>query len=56
MATNPLNLVDSSGWIEFFTDGPNAGMFADPLSEASRLVVPTVSLYEVFRGGAAPAR
>ncbi|WP_428099540.1 type II toxin-antitoxin system VapC family toxin [Candidatus Rariloculus sp.] len=49
MATNPLNLVDSSGWIEFFTDGPNAGMFADPLSEASRLVVPTVSLYEVFR-------
>ena len=49
MATNPLNLVDSSGWIEFFTDGPNAGMFADPLSDAGRLVVPTVSVYEVFR-------
>ncbi len=49
MATNPLNLVDSSGWIEFFTDGPNAGLFADPLSDATRLVVPTVSIYEVFR-------
>ena len=44
-----LNLVDSSGWIEYFTDGPNGGVFADPLSDASRLVVPTVSLYEVFR-------
>lgn len=49
MAGNPLNLVDSSGWIEYFTDGPNASIFADPLSDASRLVVPTVSVYEVFR-------
>ena len=49
MPANPLNLVDSSGWIEFFTDGPNAGLFADPLSDATRLVVPTVSVYEVFR-------
>ena len=48
-AANELNLVDSSGWIEYFTDGPNGGVFADPLSDASRLVVPTVSLYEVFR-------
>lgn len=43
------NLVDSSGWIEYFTDGPNGGIFADPLSDESRLVVPTVSMYEVFR-------
>ncbi len=49
MPANPLNLVDSSGWIEFFTDGPNAGLFADPLSDATRLVVPTVSVHEVFR-------
>ena len=46
---NGLNLVNSSGWIEYFTEGPNAGLFADPLSDASRLVVPTVSIYEVFR-------
>ena len=46
---NGLNLVDSSGWIEYFTDGPNAGRFAGPLSDAGRLIVPTVSIYEVFR-------
>ena len=42
-------LVDSSGWLEYFTDGPNAECFAEPLSEPGRLVVPTISLYEVFR-------
>ena len=49
MVMIPLNLVDSSGWIEYFTDGPNAGLFAEPLSDANRLVVPTVSVHEVFR-------
>ena len=49
MAANAFNLVDSSGWIEFFVDGPNANAFSDPLADASRLVVPTVSVYEVFR-------
>ena len=44
-----LHLVDSSGWIEYFTDGPNADSFAEPLSDPARLVVPTISLYEVFR-------
>ena len=46
---NGVHLVDSSGWLEYFADGPNAGRFAGPLSEPGRLVVPTVSLYEVFR-------
>ena len=49
MESNGLNLVDSSGWIEYFTDGPNAGRFAVPLSDPGKLVVPTVSIYEVFR-------
>ena len=44
-----LHLVDSSGWLEYFAAGPNAGRFAEPLSEPTRLVVPTISLYEVFR-------
>ena len=46
---NGLHLVDSSGWLEFFSDGPNARYFAEPLSDPDRLIVPTVSLYEVFR-------
>ena len=44
-----LNLVDSSGWIEYFADGPNAGIYAEPLLDTERLVVPTVCLFEVFR-------
>lgn len=46
---NGLNLVDSSGWLEYFVDGPNARRFAEPLSDPDKLIVPTVSLYEVFR-------
>jgi len=49
MAGNQPNLVDSSGWIEYFIDGPNAGVFVKPLSDRTRLIVPTVSIYEVFR-------
>ena len=46
---NGLHLVDSSGWLDFFSDGPTARHFAEPLSDPDRLVVPTVSLCEVFR-------
>lgn len=44
-----MNVVDSSGWLELLTDGPNAERFAAPLSEPDRLVVPAISIYEVFR-------
>ena len=44
-----MNVVDSSGWIEFFTGGPAADFFAEPLAEVSGLVIPTVCLTEVFR-------
>jgi len=44
-----MNLVDSSGWLEYFADGPNAGFFAEAIENTSELVVPTISLYEVFK-------
>jgi predicted nucleic acid-binding protein len=44
-----LNLVDSSGWLEYFADGLNAKFFAPPVETAADLIVPTVSLYEVFK-------
>ena len=44
-----MHLVDSSGWIEYFTDGPNATAFAEPLESEEPLIVPTISIYEVFR-------
>ena len=44
-----LWLVDSSGWIKYFTDGPNASSFALAIEEPKGLVVPTLSLLEVYR-------
>jgi predicted nucleic acid-binding protein len=44
-----MNLVDSSGWLEFFADGPNASFFSTPLENVAELVVPTISIYEVFK-------
>jgi toxin FitB len=44
-----MNIVDSSGWLAFFADEPNAGHFLAPLSDSARLVVPTVTIYEVFK-------
>jgi predicted nucleic acid-binding protein len=44
-----VNLVDSSGWLEYFADGPNAEFFASPVQDLDQLVVPTLSLYEVFK-------
>ena len=44
-----LWLVDSSGWIEYFTDGPNASCFAPAIEQPKALVVPSLSLLEVYR-------
>ena len=44
-----MNIVDSSGWLEYFSDGPNADRFAAPLEEPSSLVVPSITVYEVFK-------
>lgn len=43
------NVVDSSAWLEYFGDGPNAGFFAPPIERIAQLVVPTIVLSEVFR-------
>jgi len=44
-----VNVVDSSAWLEYFADGPNAAEFAEPIAEIERLVVPSVTLFEVFK-------
>ena len=44
-----MNVVDSSGWLEFFADGLNADDFAVPLSDRTKLIVPTITIYEVFK-------
>ncbi len=44
-----MNIIDSSGWLEYFADGPNASFFSRPLQKTADLVVPTITIYEVFR-------
>lgn len=44
-----MNIVDSSGWLEYFADGKNAYFFAPAIESISELIVPTISVYEVFK-------
>jgi len=44
-----MNIVDSSGWLAYFADEPNAKHFLTPLNDTASLVVPTVTIYEVFK-------
>jgi len=44
-----MNLVDTSGWIEYFFGGRNASYFAKPIEETKTLIVPVICLYEVFK-------
>ena len=44
-----MNVVDSSGWLEYFAKGPNATFFAPAILAGEQLVVPTISMYEVYK-------
>jgi predicted nucleic acid-binding protein len=44
-----MNVVDSSAWLEYFADGPNAGEFAEVIADVEELVVPAITLFEVFK-------
>lgn len=44
-----MNVVDSSGWLEYFADGPNAQVFATPIEDVNQLIVPMLSIVEVFK-------
>jgi len=44
-----VNLVDSSGWIEYLLDTPRAEWFAAAIEQRERLLVPVIALYEVHR-------
>jgi predicted nucleic acid-binding protein len=44
-----MNVVDSSGWLEYFAEGPNANFFAPAIENTAELIVPTISIYEVFK-------
>ncbi len=44
-----MNLVDSSAWLEYFADGPNACFFAPAIEKARDLLVPTIVVFEIYK-------
>lgn len=44
-----MNLVDSSGWLEYFADGKNAKFFSEPINNIENLIVSVINLYEVYK-------
>ena len=44
-----MNVVDSSGWIEYLQDTARADLFADAIEDRQRLLVPTIALFEVHK-------
>ena len=44
-----MNVVDSSGWLEYLVDGVNADFFEAPILDDEHLIIPTICLYEVCK-------
>lgn len=44
-----MNVVDSSGWLEYFADAEHADIFAPLIADLENLVVPSICIYEVFK-------
>lgn len=44
-----MNVVDSSGWLEYFSGTPDSDFFAAAIEDVSHLIVPTISIHEVFK-------
>ena len=44
-----MNVVDSSAWLEYFANGTNADFFAKPIEQIEKLIVPSLTVYEVYK-------
>lgn len=44
-----ISVVDSSAWLEYVADGPHAKQFAKPIQNTRNLIVPSITLLEVFK-------
>jgi len=44
-----MNLVDSSGWLEYFADGKNSDFFVSAIEDTDNLIVSAINLYEVYK-------
>ncbi len=44
-----MNVIDSSGWLEYFINGENASFFAPAIQDVADAVIPTIIIFEVFK-------
>lgn len=44
-----MNVVDTSGWLEYFAGSANASFFAPAIEDTEHLIVPVICIYEVFK-------
>lgn len=44
-----MNIIDSSAWLEYFANSKRAEYFAKPIEDERNLIVPTITIYEVFK-------
>jgi predicted nucleic acid-binding protein len=44
-----MNVMDTSGWLEYFAEGENAAFFAPAIEDREHLIVPVICIYEVFK-------
>jgi len=44
-----LNIVDSSGWFEYFSDSNRADYFSETIESTEKLIVPAITIFEVFK-------
>ena len=44
-----MNVVDSCGWLEYIANGPNAAFFESALIDLPKLIVPSITIYEVCK-------
>ncbi|MEW6087869.1 MAG: type II toxin-antitoxin system VapC family toxin [bacterium] len=43
-------IIDSSGWLEYFSDGKSADFFAEViLNKTSTIIIPVIIIYEIFK-------
>jgi predicted nucleic acid-binding protein len=44
-----MNVVDSSAWLSYFSGDAYADIFSEPIENISQLIVPSITLTEVFK-------
>jgi predicted nucleic acid-binding protein len=42
-------VLDSSCWLEYFSNSPRAGQYAEVIENTAALIVPIITIYEVYK-------